>query len=231
MHINELFVGIQGEGQTIGFPAYFVRTSGCNLRCPDCDTDYSFTEKGKDYTIKELMDAFYATGLNTIVMTGGEPLLQWDDIKALLYKVVGKLSFKRMIIETNGTLCPSTNVIYPYMYLVVSPKFYSPNSYSKDILCTIFQKVPQAELKILFFEKDQLFMAKEILKRFTQEGITLKYPVTFQPGIPLGMPDKEIPTHLKYLSALYMKYIGALPTSRFIVQQHKWIWGSNKRGV
>ena len=36
--INEIFYSLQGEGFWTGTPAVFVRFSGCNLRCPFCDT-------------------------------------------------------------------------------------------------------------------------------------------------------------------------------------------------
>ena len=39
--INEIFYSLQGEGYHTGTPAVFVRFSGCNLRCPFCDTDFA----------------------------------------------------------------------------------------------------------------------------------------------------------------------------------------------
>lgn len=231
MKINELFVSIQGEGQTIGTPAYFVRTAGCNLRCPDCDTKYSFDEKGKEYSLQQLTDLFHATHLGTIVMTGGEPLLQWDDIQKFSLKAYPK----RMIIETNGTICPPTSEIYSNAYLVVSPKFLMnlpiPLTRYKDTLCKIFQTIRQAELKILFFGRSELYEARELLAKFISSGIILQRPITFQPGIPLNMKDFEIPEWLVHLFTLYMKFEHEFPPSRFIVQQHKFIFGVNKRGV
>ena len=39
--INEIFYSLQGEGYHTGMPAVFVRFSGCNLRCPFCDTEFA----------------------------------------------------------------------------------------------------------------------------------------------------------------------------------------------
>ena len=39
--INEIFYSLQGEGRNTGRAAVFVRFSGCNLKCPFCDTDFT----------------------------------------------------------------------------------------------------------------------------------------------------------------------------------------------
>ena len=38
--INEIFYSLQGEGYHTGTPAVFIRFSGCNLKCPFCDTQH-----------------------------------------------------------------------------------------------------------------------------------------------------------------------------------------------
>lgn len=79
--VSETFVSVQGEGRLTGTPSWFVRTSGCNLRCAWCDTPYaSWKPEGDRRTVDALMrDARAATWqgapVRHAVITGGEPML------------------------------------------------------------------------------------------------------------------------------------------------------------
>ena len=53
--INEIFYSLQGEGAHSGVPAVFVRFSGCNLRCPFCDTDHAGGTMMTDGEIVEIL--------------------------------------------------------------------------------------------------------------------------------------------------------------------------------
>ncbi len=95
LKINEIFFSIQGEGQFTGTPVVFVRLAGCNLNCSFCDTDHS--EK-LELTEDQVLDEVKKYNCNTIVITGGEPLLQ--DLEELLKK----LHLYNIHLETNGTI-------------------------------------------------------------------------------------------------------------------------------
>ena len=131
--IKEIYFTVQGEGFQTGKNAIFCRFSGCNLwtgreqdrskaTCTFCDTDFFGTdgENGAKYPSchdliakieecwpKELDEKF-------VVFTGGEPLLQLDQ---LLIDELHKKGFK-IAIETNGTMLPPKNVDW----ICVSPK-------------------------------------------------------------------------------------------------------------
>jgi 7-carboxy-7-deazaguanine synthase len=76
MKIAELFYSIQGEGRLAGVPSAFVRTSGCNLRCVWCDSDYtSWRPEGEHLTVAEVLARLGAFPTRHAVVTGGEPLL------------------------------------------------------------------------------------------------------------------------------------------------------------
>ena len=98
--INEIFYSLQGEGYNAGRPAVFVRFSGCNRRCPFCDTRH---ESGVEMTAEQIRQAVEKAdnGQNTmVVLTGGEPTLQLSDEENLFPYT----SSRRLIaIETNGT--------------------------------------------------------------------------------------------------------------------------------
>jgi len=97
MKVNETFLSLQGEGYFTGTAAFFLRLSGCNLRCPFCDTQHqSYTEMSEDEIVAEAS----RHKPRHIVITGGEPALQ------LSRTLVDKLHAAGFFIqvETNGTL-------------------------------------------------------------------------------------------------------------------------------
>ena len=59
--ICEIFKSIIGEGQYQGYPALFVRVSGCNLRCRFCDSPYAW-DKTLDYKLGYLKGVRYGDG-------------------------------------------------------------------------------------------------------------------------------------------------------------------------
>lgn len=79
MRITEIFLSIQGESSWAGFACVFVRTTGCNLRCVWCDTDYAFYG-GRDMLVEEIVAEVERIGRDCklVELTGGEPLLQKD---------------------------------------------------------------------------------------------------------------------------------------------------------
>ena len=73
MKIAELFYSLQGEGSLIGVPSFFIRTSGCNLRCSWCDTPYtSWQPEGTELAIQQIIDEVKAHPAQHVVITGGE---------------------------------------------------------------------------------------------------------------------------------------------------------------
>ena len=137
MRVNETFISLQGEGHFTGTPAFFLRLSGCNLRCPFCDTKHqSFSEMSEEEIVAEASRHLP----RHIVITGGEPALQ------LTQSLVDKLHQAGFFIqiETNGTLPLPKGIDW----VTCSPKSLTPALLRGGGAQTI------NELKILYHGKD-----------------------------------------------------------------------------
>ncbi len=99
----EIFYSLQGEGARVGTPAVFLRLAGCNLTCRWCDTKYSWG-MGIDMEVDDIAKCIISHGCPNLVITGGEPLLQQNELEKLL-----SLQPPDMFVEeeSNGTLLPT----------------------------------------------------------------------------------------------------------------------------
>jgi len=132
----EIFHTLQGEGASLGAPAVFLRLSLCNLHCHWCDTPYTwnwektpwqhqdgikFSKAGQiiELTPAEIAPLIASYHCDRLVLTGGEPLLQQDELAEL----TSHLPATRFIeVETNGTQIPSDDFIGIPTQFNVSPK-------------------------------------------------------------------------------------------------------------
>lgn len=94
--VNDIFYSLQGEGRNTGRAAIFIRFSGCNQKCPFCDTDFSSYEELSD---NEILDRVKDFPSRFVVLTGGEPSLQVDKPFVDLFHANGY----ELAMETNGT--------------------------------------------------------------------------------------------------------------------------------
>lgn len=124
----EVFHSLQGEGPTLGQPRVFVRASLCNLHCVWCDTDYTWNWQGTPFAhardgdpsyskfrrqeeIVELTAAETAAEVarfscTSVVLTGGEPMLQQKGWIELMDRLRQRDAAYRFEVETNGTILP-----------------------------------------------------------------------------------------------------------------------------
>lgn len=100
--ISETFVSIQGEGKLTGMPSWFVRFSGCNLRCAWCDTPYaSWSPEGEKRSVDALVEEAKASGVEHAVVTGGEPMI-FPQVVPLTHAL--RDAGMRVTIESAGTV-------------------------------------------------------------------------------------------------------------------------------
>ncbi len=101
MKVAEIFRSLQGEGRNQGLPCTFVRLSGCNLRCRWCDTPDALQD-GTAMNIPEVVSAVRRLPGRYVCITGGEPLLQKEELVPILHTLAS--AGYKIDIETNGTI-------------------------------------------------------------------------------------------------------------------------------
>ena len=135
--VKSTFYSLQGEGARSGRPAVFCRFSGCNLwngkaedrasaACWFCDTDFVGTDGkggGRFDSASALADHIHGFWPEEgerpyVIFTGGEPLLQLDEV---LVQAVKQHGFE-VAVETNGTKEAPDGIDW----ITVSPKPNSP---------------------------------------------------------------------------------------------------------
>ena len=122
MKYSEIFYSIQGEGQLVGLPSVFFRTSYCNLRCIWCDTPYtSWQPENKDISVEDAVAAILAYDCQQVVITGGEPFMQPQALISLCQQLQQR--GLHITIETNGTLFQQVEADL----LSISPKLANSN--------------------------------------------------------------------------------------------------------
>lgn len=106
LSVHHIFPTIQGEGPFSGNRAIFIRLAGCNLQCPDCDTDYTSlgTRKSLQQKLSPLQIVAEVSELApspyVVVITGGEPFRQ--NIGPVIVELIEAGYYVQ--VETNGTL-------------------------------------------------------------------------------------------------------------------------------
>jgi 7-carboxy-7-deazaguanine synthase len=194
--VKEMFgPTLQGEGAHAGRAVVFLRFAACNLDCTGCDTDFS-PENAVRMTAGEIVARLREldTG-NTarVVVTGGEPTLQWD---ADLSTTIRGAGF-RVHMESNGTRVPEGAVDW----LTVSPK---PQHHPKGL--ALADSVPLDELKVVVDDTVDERILDGYLARYRCEHYFL------QPWM-----DERYEQHLQKAIAL----IHARPQWRLSLQTHK----------
>lgn len=115
----EEFFSLQGEGYHTGKAAYFIRLGGCDVGCSWCDSRFAWDPEL--YPLVEtdiIIDHVTKSGTDSVVVTGGEPLMWNLDYLCTELKKKNILTF----IETSGAYSLSGE----WDWICLSPKKNTP---------------------------------------------------------------------------------------------------------
>jgi 7-carboxy-7-deazaguanine synthase len=170
MMIAEIFRSIQGEGKSQGYPCTFLRLAGCNLRCSWCDTSYAQgggTERDEAEIIHEIEDL---KG-KRICITGGEPLLQGNQLLSLV-RCLSEKGYD-IEIETNGTL--DFRPYQPYASICMDVK--CPSSGEGSDLSLLHSIRRRDSVRFVVGDSHDISFAAGVMDRFPIRGEIFFSPV------------------------------------------------------
>jgi 7-carboxy-7-deazaguanine synthase len=170
MRIAEIFRSLQGEGRNQGKPCLFIRLAGCNLHCHWCDTPYA-QAGGSEMNIHAIVEQVSRLNPPYVCITGGEPLLQADNLEPLLISLHTRGTV--IDIETNGTI--NFARMQPYASICMDVKCPSSGYQSNLTLLDILR--PQDSVKFVVKDQTDCQYAREIITSYRIPGEIFLSPV------------------------------------------------------
>lgn len=176
--LMEEFYTIQGEGFHKGTAAYFIRIGGCDVGCHWCDVKESWNAETHPPTEIQQIVENAAKYSDTIVITGGEPLM-WD-----MQPLTEALKAKNLNIhiETSGAYM-LTGI---WDWICLSPK---KNKLPEGL---IYERAH--ELKVIVYNKHDLIFAEQEAAKTNKECILYLQPEW-------SVRDKVTPLIVDYVMA------------------------------
>jgi len=144
IRVCEEYPCINGESLHAGRTAYLVRCGDCNLRCPYCDTPEAW-EPGMAHAVDEVAARALASGMDHLLLTGGEPMLQPDAAAALVERVLA--AGMDAVVETNGTR--PLDALPERAVRVLDLKLHSPAPAEPFLLSNLGVLRPDDQIKVV----------------------------------------------------------------------------------
>lgn len=211
LQICETFSSILGESTLAGLPAFFLRLTGCNLRCHYCDTTYAY-EGGVEMTAAELLALAESHPARRVLVTGGEPLLQAETLPLLASLADAGLE---VLLETNGSV-PIRDVD-ARVRRILDLKCPGSGMESHNTWENLEHLHGGDEVKLVIRDRGDFAWAVAVIQR---HGLAGRVPLLISPVFGEVPPQDAAAWILE----------SGLPL-RLNLQLHKYIWGPEVRGV
>ena len=205
LRLTEIFLSVQGEARSVGWPTVFVRLTGCPLRCQYCDTAYAF-HGGEWWEMAAILAEVGKHGVRHVCVTGGEPLAQKRCI-ALLQKLCD--AGYEVSLETSGAL--DIAEVDPRVSRVVDLKTPGSKEQHRNRLENIPLLTGHDQVKFVICSREDYEWAKSML---VEHGLDRRCDVLFSPSY----------TEVRARDLAEWILADRLPV-RFQLQLHKQLWG------
>lgn len=204
LRLTEIFLSLQGEARSIGWPTVFVRLTGCPLRCQYCDTAYAF-HGGEWWRIDDILTEVAGHGARHVCVTGGEPLAQKRCI-GLLSRLCD--AGYEVSLETSGAI--DIAEVDPRVSRVLDIKTPDSKEAHRNLWSNLALLTARDQVKLVICSREDYDWAKAVV---AQHRLTEVCDVLFSPSFgqiqPSDLADWIVADRLPV---------------RFQLQLHKILW-------
>jgi 7-carboxy-7-deazaguanine synthase len=181
------------------------------LRCRYCDTTHAY-EEGEVHPVESLVKAAMDTSSRLVLVTGGEPLLQ-ESSRVLLHKLLD--AGLEVLLETNGSL--PLRGVDTRVRRIVDVKCPGSGMSKHNFWANLEILTPRDEVKFVICDEEDFNWAVSVAERYR---LPERLPVLISPAFGvLSLPQ---------VAAWILRSGHPL---RLNLQLHKYIWGSEAKGV
>ena len=203
--LTEIFLSIQGEADSVGWPTVFVRLTGCPLRCQYCDTAYAF-HGGEWFDVDAVLATVGTYSTRHVCVTGGEPLAQKGCLP-LLKSLCD--AGHRVSLETSGAM--DIAKVDPRVVRVVDVKTPASGEAHRNRLQDLESLRPEEQIKFVICSQEDFEWSRDLVRG---RGLDRICTVLFSPSygqvpardLAQWVLDERLPVRLQ-------------------VQLHKVLWG------
>lgn len=213
LRVTEIFRSIQGESTHAGRPCTFVRLTGCPMRCSWCDSEYTFTG-GEQFSIEDVLNQVRDFGCRLVEVTGGEPLAQPE-----AFDLIRRLCDEdyEVLIETGGYV--STEDLDQRAKVILDVKCPASGEAERNHWPNLTRLRPDMdEVKFVVADRVDWDFARKVVQDYGLESRAK--------SILISPAWEQID-----LQDLANWIADSRLNLRMQLQMHKYIWGSDARGV
>jgi len=209
MRITEIYQSIQGESSYAGLPCVFVRTTGCDLRCSWCDSEFTFTG-GTQMTLDQITGEVEKYDCKLVELTGGEPLLQPE-----IYELTTRLADagNTVLIETGGHR--DISKLDPRVVRIMDLKCPASGECEKNLFSNLEHLRPIDEVKFVLADREDYDWALKTVREYgLEDRVKLLISTAFG-----ALETAEV---VRWMLEDKLR-------ARFQLQLHKYIWKPDER--
>ncbi len=210
--VKEIYLSLQGESSHQGLLCAFVRLTGCHLRCSYCDSEFAF-RGGTRRKNAEVVSEILAMKAPMVEITGGAPLLQPGVYPLMQAFLDAGLT---VLLETSGAI--DVREVPDAVHAIVDMKTPSSGEVDRNDFKNFDSMDARDELKFVIGSREDYEWSRALIR---DHQLAAR---------PFGLLFSTVFTRLAPQQLAQWIIDDRLPV-RFQLQQHKYVWEPDARGV